>query len=43
MGSMLFASHPGGMASAWLRAVKLAAATTTAPMAAHWKYLIERI
>jgi hypothetical protein len=40
---MLFASHPGGMASAWLRAAKLAAATTTAPMAAHWKYLIERI
>src|SRR5215510_14120116 len=44
MGSMLLASHPGGMESAWLRAANPAAAIATAPpAAAHRRYFIERI
>src|SRR5215813_12943265 len=44
MGSMLLASHPGGMESAWLRAANPAAATAKAPpAAAHRRYFMERI
>src|SRR5262249_24353665 len=44
MGSMLLASHPGGMESAWLRAANPAAAIATAPpAAAHRRYFMERI
>src|SRR5215472_9252398 len=44
MGSMLFAFHPGGMESAWLRAANPAAAIATAPpAAAHRRYFVERI
>src|SRR5262249_60924020 len=39
-GSRLFASHPGGIESAWLRGEKPAIAIATT---AHWKYFIERI
>src|SRR5215831_18457879 len=43
-GSMLLASHPGGMESAWLRAANPAAAIATAPpAAAHRRYFMERI
>src|SRR5262249_53986014 len=42
-GSMLCASHPGGMESAWLSVATPTAATATAHMAAHWRYFIARI
>src|SRR5215475_7347703 len=44
MGSMLLASHPGGMESAWLRAANPAAAIATAlPAAARRRYFVKRI
>src|SRR5262249_5938790 len=44
IGSMLLASHPGGMESAWLRAANHAAAIATAPpAAAHRRNFMERI
>src|SRR5262249_27321753 len=44
MGSMLLASHPGGMESAWLRAANPPAAIAKAPpAAAHRGYFMERI
>src|SRR5262245_12019491 len=43
MGSMLYASHPGGMESAWLGVATTAAASAAAVTAAHRRWFIARI